>query len=371
MRPHGETGVQSHVNSFLKYLSDNGANASLITPFSATAFVVYPIFALRKLIDPLSGNASVWWYRHWHYVFLRWKLSDALRDGSPITIYAQCTLSAKAALRARKGQQQPVVMVAHMNVSEGDEWAAKGRIRRGGIMDLAIKRLERSILPKLDGLVYVSRFMRETLLQQIPPIRAVRSIVISNFVAEPSARSPASPPADIITIGTLEPRKNQSYLVQVLAAAKSMGRTYTMSIVGRGPERQRLESLSKSLGVSEQIRFLGFQPKAAELIPGHRVYCHGATMENLPITFLEAMAHGLPIFAAPVGGIPEIFSDGVEGHYWSLDKPVEGAQMLISVLDNELRYRALSDAALKKFRQFYEQSKVGRQLEEFLCSMQQ
>jgi len=371
MRPRGETGVQSHFNTFLKYLSDSGADASLITPFSASALLVYPTFALRRLIDPLNGNASVWWYRHWHYVFLRCALSIALRDGIPITVYAQCTLSAKAALQARKGRQQRVMMVTHTNVSEGDEWAAKGRIRRGGIMDLSIKRMERTILPKLDGLVYVSRFMRETLIQQIPAIDAVRSVVIPNFVAEPPAQRPALPVADIITIGTLEPRKNQRYLVQVLAAAKRIGRIYTMSIVGGGPERERLESLSKSLGVSEQIRFLGFQPKATELIPGHRVYCHGATMESFGIVLVEAMAHGLPVFAAPVGGVPELFSDGVEGYYWPLDDPVEGAHRLISVLDNELRYGTLSDAARKKFRQFYEQSNVGRQLQEFLCSMQQ
>lgn len=39
-------------------------------------------------------------------------------------------------------------------------------------------------------------------------------------------------------------------------------------------------------------------------------------MENTPIALIEALSCGLPILAAPVGGIPEVFRDGVEGYYW-------------------------------------------------------
>jgi glycosyltransferase involved in cell wall biosynthesis len=112
---------------------------------------------------------------------------------------------------------------------------------------------------------------------------------------------------DLVSIGTLEPRKNQAYLLRVLAAINAQGRAYTLSLVGQGPDRKQLKDLARELGVAHQVRFLGYRGKAAHLLAGYRAYVHAATMENLSVTVIEALASELPVFAAPVGGIPEIF----------------------------------------------------------------
>ena len=130
MRPTGETGVQTHCNSFMDYLAQHRINHQLITPFSYHNWLVYPIFALRKILHFFSGTLSVWWYRHWHAYFLQLALQQQLKSGFDCVIYAQCPVSAAAALKARISSQQRVIMVTHFNISQADEWVGKGVISK-------------------------------------------------------------------------------------------------------------------------------------------------------------------------------------------------------------------------------------------------
>jgi glycosyltransferase involved in cell wall biosynthesis len=114
------------------------------------------------------------------------------------------------------------------------------------------------------------------------------------------------------------------------------------------------------------VQFLGFQGNAARLLSGHRAYVHSALIENLPIVLIEALASGMPVLAAPVGGIPEVFDDGREGCYWPLDDPAEGASRLIALLEDTARYSAMSVAAVHRFEQHFETSVVASRLLDFL-----
>lgn len=365
----GETGVQSHMRVFREYLLGKGREARILTPFCNPRALVYPVFAVRRVIDPLCGPLSVWWYRYWHYLFLRLALRRELADGRPKIVYAQCPLSAKAALEERKSPEQRVVMAVHFNLSQALEWAEKGRIREKGLLSRGIQKLEGSVLPALDGIVFVSRFMRDNLEREIPGIRGVPSVVVPNFTMPLRPCSGDRPEGDLISVGTLEPRKNQGFLLRVLAAALLRGRRYTLTLIGDGPDRAHLEALAAELGVWEQVRFLGYRPDAATLLSGHRLYVHGAAVENLPMALIEALAAGLPIAAAPVGGIPEIFSDGVEGIYWRLSDLNDAAEAMISLLEDESRYHAAAKAAVERFRKCFSVDLAAVYLEDFLCSI--
>ena len=134
LHEQGETGVQTHMGVFREYLEGKGREVRILTPFSSPRTLVYPVFAVRRLIDPVSGPLSVWWYRYWHYRFLRLALSRELGDGRPKIVYAQCPLSAKAAMEARSCPEQRIVMAVHLNLSQALEWAEKGKIREKGFL---------------------------------------------------------------------------------------------------------------------------------------------------------------------------------------------------------------------------------------------
>jgi glycosyltransferase involved in cell wall biosynthesis len=367
MRPHGDTGVQSHFLAFLAWAQQRGVAMALVTPFDRARWQVAPVFALRRLIDPLHKSASVRWYRHWHALFLGQALRLALADGRPRTVYAQCPLAAVAALRARTTPLQRVVMVVHFNISQADEWADKGMIRKGGALYAAIRGFEADLLPRLDGVVYVSDFMRREVAQRIPAAGKLPTLIAPNFLSDPGppAEFPAHK-ADLICIGTLEPRKNQRHALQIVAAAARLGRALHLTVVGDGPDRRRLEALASQLGIRQQVVFTGSVLHAAELIPGHSALLHVARMENFGIVLVEAMAHGLPVFAPAVGGVPEVFSDGCEGRHIPIDDAQAAARIIIDWLDSPQTMALAKRAARARFVERFEAAKVAADLADFL-----
>jgi glycosyltransferase involved in cell wall biosynthesis len=318
------------------------------------------------LIDRINGTASVWWYEYWHFRVLRALLRRKLASGSAAVVYAQCPLSARAALETRTSSDQQVVMAVHFNVSQADEWVTKGKIPRDGGLFRGIRQRELEILPKLDGMVFVSDFARREVYQRIPEAKRVPSVMLFSFIKKTEKTDPTSPRNDLINIGTLEPRKNQQYLLEVLAETKKRGREFRLSLVGEGPDRSKLERLAARLGIAQQVTFVGRHPQAVQLLPFHRVYCHSAQVETLGSALIEAMSCGLPILAAPVGGIPEVFTDGAEGRYWPLDNAGKAAEILIEVMENKDLYQKMSQASRARFTRQFDASVIGRRLMNFL-----
>lgn len=365
-REIGQEGVQTHFNEFRRFLDRNGKAVRFVNPFDNSPLLVWPIFTVGRLLDPLSGPLRVWWYRYFHYVFLKRALARHLKDGRPCVLYAQCPLSAKASLEARRSPAQKVVMAVHYNHSQADEWVLRGNLRPGGRIARGIRAIERRVATRVDGLVFFSEFMRRTLTEAVPDAGGVPFIVIRHFVEPPDIAATQRPRGDLISIGPLEPRKNHQYLLRVLAAAKRLDRDYTLTIVGAGPLRRRLARLARTLGVADRVVFAGFQPQAARRLPEHRALAHSALVESFGVVLIEAMACARPILAAPVGAIAEVFEDGVEGRYWPLDDPHAAARILIDLLEIPEDYARMSAAARARFEQRFSPARVAPVLADFL-----
>ena len=366
MRFQGETGVQTHVRAVHDWLVQQGRSVQLVTPFNCSVWQVYPLFGLRRLLDRINKTASVWWYRYWHSVFLQHALAKQLSDGRPCSIYAQSPLSARAALRARRTRAQKVVMVVHFNLSQADEWVDKGAISREGSLYHSIQAFEEKILPDVDALVFVSKFMQRELLRRIPSLQRVVSRVIPNFIDDPGEPVTRAELYDLITIGTLEYRKNQRYALEIIHAAGRLGHALSLTVVGEGPDRSLLEKLARELNIEKQIRFMGFVSHAAELMAQHRACLHVAHMENLPLTLIEALSRGLPVFSPDAGGMPEVFDDGVEGRLIPLEDAQAAARVILECLDDEALMRRAKGAARSRFLNYFEANRVATKLVGFL-----
>jgi len=366
MRPEGDTGVQTHFRAFMAYLRETGRQCDLITPYNAPLWQVYPVFGLRKLVNLFSRELGVWWYRYWHAYFLQQALKHRLQTGAACVVYAQCPLSAQAALRARVSTNQRVVMVAHFNISQADEWAGKGLIPNDGRLYRAIQAFEAEVLPRLDGLVFVSDFMRRELVGRIPAITQVAAEVVPNFLPDPGLPVAQTVAADLINIGTLEARKNQHYLLEIVAALHELGRPLTLTLVGDGPDRKVLEDKARALKIDELVRFAGYVSNAAEQIGQHRAYIHVATLESFGITLIEAMVRGRPVFAAPVGGVPEVLGNGTAGLALPLNDAKAAARIVADAMSNPDWMAAAGFAARKRFLKEYASGVVASRLVLFL-----
>jgi glycosyltransferase involved in cell wall biosynthesis len=350
----GPTGVEAHLQQISAAATERGWAVYLVTPYSGSRW----IRAFYRPFKNVRREALAVFYRRCQAGSLRRQMRAILRrhPDSPVTLYAQCPLSAQAALRARTDAQSAAVAVAavHYNVSEADEIVLRGWARPDGPWSRHLSAVERYTLPQLDRVAFVSDFMRRLVNGRLPSLSTVYQETLFNFAGDPAeGSSERSTGADLIAIGTLEARKNQAFLLQVLAECKALGKVYTLTVVGDGPDRPALEALSSSLGIQNQVIFLGFQRNAAELIPRHQILVHAATSENCPVIIAEALACGRPILAPAIGGIPEMFRDGIEGRYWNLDRPEEAAALLASLLDDRPRYHRTAAAARARYEEVF------------------
>ncbi|HEY2830793.1 MAG TPA: glycosyltransferase family 4 protein [Sporichthyaceae bacterium] len=365
MRPEGATGVQTHVRTTEAFLRATGRPATVVTPFDSPSALLYPIFGARLPLRRVSRSAGVWWYRRWHAHFLADALRRHLRaaPGAGV-VYAQCPVAADVALRVRADQR--VVMAVHFNISQALEWAEKGELRPDGALNREILAFEERILPALDGIVYVSEFMRRQVEERIPAARAVPAAVIPNAV--PSVVRPrGTVGGELVTVGALQPRKNLGYLFEVLAVAARRGHRYSLTVIGDGPDRGTLERRARQLEVAGQVDFVGYQRDPRALVATHRLYCHTATMESFGIALLEAMAEGVPVVAGRVGGIPEFLQPGRVGEFWALDDTAAAADVLIGLMENPQALAAMGANAAALAAEFSPEA-LGTRLLAFLDS---
>jgi glycosyltransferase involved in cell wall biosynthesis len=362
----GYTGVHTHVRQALGYLEQRAVPTTVVTPFSWHRSLTVPVFGPRLVLEHVSPPASVVWYRHWHEVFLRNALRRKLARIGHCVVYAQGPLEARAALRARHGEHQRVVLAVHFRISQANEWADKHQISSDGTVFRAIRQVEREVIPQVDGLVYVSRWARDALLSWLPEAAEVPSAIIGNFVAPLRQKSPDQPLGDLVTVGALEPVKNHRFLLKVLAEATRLGRSLTLDVFGEGPCRSDLLRMTRALGLEDQVRFHGSRADVRDFLPRYRVYTHASYSESSSLAIIEAMAAGLPIVAANIGPISELCDDGVEARFWPLDDPVQAACLLIDLLDDEpVRLRAAS-AASGRFRREFDADVIAPRLRSFL-----
>ncbi len=105
--------------------------------------------------------------------------------------------------------------------------------------------------------------------------------------------------------------KGQDVLLQAVKLLLDKSWKIELCLAGDGPIRADLERMANSLGISEQVRFLGLLPGPSAVqqeLDRADLFVFPSRSEGLPRILIEAMARGLPCIASRVGGIPELLA---------------------------------------------------------------
>jgi glycosyltransferase involved in cell wall biosynthesis len=88
----------------------------------------------------------------------------------------------------------------------------------------------------------------------------------------------------------------------------------TLTLVGSGREERALRSLASALGL-KRVRFAGRVPPGgiAAVYAAHDLYIQSPTIDNAPLSVIEAFASGLPVVSTDAGGVPVLVRHGREG----------------------------------------------------------
>ncbi len=155
----------------------------------------------------------------------------------------------------------------------------------------------------------------------------------------------------LLTVARLVPHKGIDVGIAAVAALRERIPGLTYLVVGRGPDRPRLEALAQSLGVGSLVQFADGVSDAdlpavygtADLYLGLS-RAEGLDVEGFGIALADAAASGLAVVAGRSGGTGSAVLDGETGALVNGSDPVAVAAAVAAMLDDPARRRDLGEA---------------------------
>jgi glycosyltransferase involved in cell wall biosynthesis len=157
----------------------------------------------------------------------------------------------------------------------------------------------------------------------------------------------------LITIGRLVRRKALQDLIKVIHYLEKPN--VKLIVVGDGPEKPKLETLTSSLNLTDRVLFFGYltDEEKFQLLDISDIYVSSSLHEGFGIVFLEAMASGLPVVCYDNGGQTDFLIDEKTGFLVNLGN-LELLTERIGELCTSAAYRKkMGSFNLQHVRQFY------------------
>ena len=173
-------------------------------------------------------------------------------------------------------------------------------------------------------------------------------------------------------IGTISRLDYNKGIEDLLAAARHVRERFPgarYAIVGRGARLESLRQLTGELGLSERVRFLGFQPNAFDYSASFDIFVNPSHNEGGPLTVLEAMLMGLPVVTTRVGMVPEWISDGEHGLIVEPGKPEALAGAIGRLLLDPQEARAMASRGAARARQLCNPERRAREFDDIVAAV--
>src|SRR5439155_15667771 len=169
----------------------------------------------------------------------------------------------------------------------------------------------------------------------------------------------------VLTVGRLLALKGFALALEAVALRRAAGSPVHLTLVGDGPERERLERLASDLGIDGDVTFAGAVPsdRIHAYYAAADVFCLSSLAEGIPIVLMEAMATGLPVVATRVAGIPELVRDGESGLLVAPGRGDVLAEALRRLADSQELRGAMGSAARSQVATEFELRHSARRLQ--------
>jgi glycosyltransferase involved in cell wall biosynthesis len=272
-----------------------------------------------------------------------------LRDKRPDLVQVEeepLTPAAQQVVRAARAFQLPTVIFTRQNVDVSLPWLARVRQRR--------------LLRRLKGAIAASG-AAAALVRRVAPDLPVAAIPQFGIQVPAEPQHAHHEGVAIGCVGRLVPEKGIDTLLQALA--ENRGYRWHLTVVGDGPDRERLERLSSDLRLAARIRWAGALPPEEVpklwpeldvlVLPARAVPTWAEPAANV---VAEAMAHEVTVVGTSAGATPEVIGDA--GIVVPPDDPLAlaGALRRVAIADER---RVLSRAGRARALQLFSDDAVA------------
>jgi glycosyltransferase involved in cell wall biosynthesis len=258
----------------------------------------------------------------------------------------------------------PVVITAH----GADVYGLRGRL---------LDALRRALASRCEAITVVSRDMATKLPDVTsrrgePPRVMPMGVDSERFSARPEPGEDSD--HTVLFVGRLAKKKGVEYLIRAFPDVLARHPDARLVVVGDGPCRGELETLSSQLGLADRVRFAGAQPPAElpRFYGGSRVFLAPSVVamsgdtDGLPVVLPEAMAAGCPAVGTSVGGIPDIVVSGRTGLVVEPRSPEALAAAINQLLDSPAEAERMGSLAQRWVRRKFDWRQVAKRYADVL-----
>ncbi len=201
----------------------------------------------------------------------------------------------------------------------------------------------------------ISETIAGDLRQECPDTQVIR--VNNPVLKEKIVFSNQRNTRELAFVGRISKEKNISYLLRSIAVAEG---DWNLSIVGDG-EIEEMQSLAEELGISDRVRFLGWNENPWESLKNACALVMPSLHEGFSLTIVEALACGMTVLSTPVGGVAEVIKEGENGYLFGGDTGISLTERL-----NRLQKGKDKFADSKNCRESAEPYLEGRAIPDFI-----
>lgn len=156
----------------------------------------------------------------------------------------------------------------------------------------------------------------------------------------------------IVSMGRLTEQKGFTYLIRAFKMVQNELPS-KLVIIGDGAQKRDLENLTESLGIAEDVIFLGLQSNPYKYLVNSDLFVLSSLWEGFPNSLVEAMACGIPVISTDCpSGPSEIITPGIDGLLVPPGNPEALASVVLKVLNDKKLSIKMAMTGKKRVKDF-------------------
>ena len=181
-------------------------------------------------------------------------------------------------------------------------------------------RQEEVTYSKFNNVVCVSHVVKDSLLKIYPSLNNV--IVKYNPINDILIRDMSTISSGIkcrnveslklISVGRLAPQKGYDRLLPIIKRLYDNGHNISLTILGEGSERNKLEEYIAKNNLENIVSLPGFTPNPYSIIKEHDLFVCSSRAEGYSTAVTEALILGLPVITTDCSGMRELLGENNE-----------------------------------------------------------
>ena len=148
--------------------------------------------------------------------------------------------------------------------------------------------------------------------------------------------------------GRLYKIKDYTLMVEIAHEILLQEEDIKFELAGEGPEKENILELIRNYKIEKSFIMKGFVDNMATFYRGIDIFINTSLHEGLPMSILEAMAHGIPVVAPNSGGLPEILNNGSQGYLVDGRNPKMFAEKCLQLYRNKELARKIGTASRER-----------------------